>query len=271
MYLRLVCVFLLNSLTRGLGQALNEDGSITFQNETVCTTTEQNVLKIDCKISLPNNTVAVDGVEFWLFGQDSKKEVTGRLARGLLNSSGLEQFAVDPQVVGNFSLQKATISLTVKLSKLTTGQFQAKTSFGIHLSETTLTSHPVVMKKVIVVVSAQEKYPNATDKIIRHRHDKLFVIKYSNTCTAGLTPTPTPTPTSTSTSPSISEAVNVTVSCQLTHPPSKQKDIVAKGTTLLVVYIAGPIVVVMIVVLLWYLKRKKERSYALAVDMRYSD
>lgn len=151
------------------GAVLNPDGSYTMPEKNISVSRDQSILILTACITLPIDTVLATNVE--VLGYTSNK-TGGRLISGAVNS-GTSHASQHAQMVREFNLEKANVTLTSKLTKNhTTNLFQVESIFRIGLPSSTLYHHSPVIRKIVVVVTSYGKE--------NLKNEQLFSIFYPN-------------------------------------------------------------------------------------------
>lgn len=153
-----------------VGEAvLNPDGSITLPTENISLSEDQSDLTLTTNITLPNGTVSVGNVMVFVFTDD---DLGGRLISHPVNTSGITQASAKAQMVREFKLETANVTLSSVLTKdPTTNRFKVRSIFKIALSYSTLYRQSFVIRKIVLVVTSHGKHD--------HQNEQLYLIFYT--------------------------------------------------------------------------------------------
>ena len=153
-----------------VGEAvLNPDGSITLPTENITVSEHQSDLILTANITLPNDTVSVGNVLVFVYTED---DIGGRLLSHPVNTSSTTRASPEAQMVREFKLETANVTLTSQLTKTsTTNRFKVRAMFKIALSSSTLYRQSYMIRKILFVFTSYGQ----DDR----RNEKQYLIFYS--------------------------------------------------------------------------------------------
>ena len=148
---------------------LNPDGSITLPTENITVSEHQSDLILTANITLPNDTVSVGNVLVFVYTEDG---IGGRLLSHPVNTSSTTRASPEAQMVREFKLETANVTLTSQLTKTsTTNRFKVRAMFKIALSSSTLYRQSFMMRKILFVFTSYGQD--------NRRNEKQYLIFYS--------------------------------------------------------------------------------------------